>query len=119
MNKTKKTNTTESTEKTYPLPTDKYYFRDQCLQAKSEFEPLLAKNIAYTGQYRCLRELALSVMPAEWVAKMQDEDLCDAMQVLYAYCGVGCDGEDIILVERSKSREYTEMRALYETVLSR
>jgi len=106
-------------EHNYPLPINKYYFHDECLNAKKEDEPLLSQKMCYRGQYRDLREMAMRIMPAEWVAKMQDGDLCDAIQVLYAYAGSDENSETIVLIERAKADEYIKMRQAYETVLAR
>ena len=119
MSRTKKENKTQEQPKEYPLPTNKYYFRDECLNAKAEDEEDLSEAIIRKGQLVALRKLALKLMPAEWVAQMQDEYLCDAMQVLYAYYGKEDDGDTIILVERSKLQEYKAARQQYEVLLER
>lgn len=105
--------------KAFPLPTDKYYFQTECLNAKDEYEGVLSEEIICKGQFSALRKLALKLMPVEWVARMQDGDLCDAMQVLYAYYGKENEGDTIILVERTKLQEYKAMRKQYETCLER
>lgn len=117
MSKTK--NKTQEQPKEYPLPTNQDYFRGECLRAKAEDEKLLSEEIMRRGQFVALRKLALKLMPADWVAKMQDEDLCDAMQVLYAYYGKEDDGDTIILIERSKLQEYKAARKQYEVLLER
>lgn len=119
MSKTKKESKTQEQPKEYPLPTNKYYFRDKCLNAKAEDEKILEEEITRKGQFAALRKLALKLMPAEWVAQMQDEDLCDAMQVLYAYYGKEDEGDTIILIERSKLQEYKAARHQYEVLLER
>lgn len=119
MSNIKDTDKNKSQSKTYPLPTDKFYFREECLRAKKENEPLLSEKINYKGQSTELRRLAMKIMPTEWVAQMQDEDLCDAMQVLYAYVRTEAEGEVITLVERTKLAEYNKMLATYETLLNR
>lgn len=106
-------------ERNYPFPINQFYFRSECLQAKSIDEPLLAEKICYRAQHVDLRKMALRIMPAEWVAQMQDDDLCDAMQVLYAYAGSDENRENIILIERAKVDEYIKIRQAYETVLKR
>lgn len=124
-NKIKKEINTQEQPKTqeqpaeYPLPTNQDYFHGECLNAKEEDEKLLSEEMTRRGQFGALRKLALSIMPAEWVAKMQDEDLCDAMQVLYAYYGKEDEGDTIILIERSKLQEYKAARQQYEILLER
>lgn len=103
----------------YPLSTDKYYFRDECLKAREDGEPLLVDKMHRKGHYAKLRELAMTLMPAEWVARMQDEDLCDAMQVLFAVTHVEDEGETIVLVRRNDLQDYLRMRNQFEKRLSR
>jgi hypothetical protein len=119
MSRTKKENNIQEQPEEYPLPTNQDYFRSECLQAKAEDENLLSEEMTRRGQFVALRKLALTLMPADWVARMQDEDLCDAMQILYAFYGKEDEGDTIILVERSKLQEYKAARQQYEILLER